>query len=904
MLNTPTTLSAPSGDYVYFSLPRLSEAHGADLHRLPFSIRVVLEAALRRCDEKIITQQQVLDLLNWKSRDVHRPAISFYPGRVLMQDFSGVPVLNDLAALRAAMARMGGDPGRIQPLIPVDLVVDHSLQVDYAGIPEALQKNVELDYKRNMERYAFLRWSQQAFANLRIVPPSSGIIHQVNIEYLAPLVLTQHPDKEAPPVAFPDTLIGTDSHTTMANGLGVAGWGVGGIEAVAAMLGEPIEMLIPDVIGFRLTGRLREGVTPTDLTLTITQMLRKKGVVEKFVEYFGPGIVSLSAADRVMVANMTPETGATMGFFPVDAQTLDYLRLTGRPAEQIALAERYYRAQQMFREERTLEPQFTDVLELDLAGVEPSLAGPKRPQDRVPLRLMKESFRRTLSQPTAERGYALGEADLSRSVKVEGMNAEIKHGSVIIAALTSCTNTSNHFVMLAAGLLAKKAVEKGLRVPPYVKSSLTPGSRVVASYLQAAGLTEPLAQLGFEIAGYGCATCIGNSGPIPDALVKAIEEGKIIAASVLSGNRNFEGRVHPQSRANYLASPPLVVAYAIAGTVDIDLLQEPLGIGNDGRPVYLRDIHPTSQEVLEVAEQQLKPELFTQNYTGIFTDSEDWNRIPLGTGHLYTWSADSTYLQEPPFLLALPTTPPRVSDICGARVLAKLGDSVTTDHISPAGNISPKSPAGKYLLENGVKVEDFNAYGTRRGNDRVMTRGTLANVRLRNLLLSGVEGGYTLHLPDGEQMTIYEAAMKYREEGIPLVLIAGKEYGTGSSRDWAAKGVLLLGVKAVLAESFERIHRSNLVEMGVLPLQFLPDENATVLNLSGKEVYSIKGLEKDLSVGMILEVCTGGENGEKRFRMQARLDTPGEVEYYRSGGVLQAIIYKLDSCRGRAAGYR
>ncbi len=895
MWQAETILKTGSGEYFLSSLPALAARQGADLGRLPFSIRVVLEAALRRCDGSVITEQQVLDLLRWKNRDEQRPAISFYPGRVLMQDFSGVPVVNDLAGMRAAMARLGKDPERIQPLIPVDLVVDHSLQVDYAGTPDALQRNVDLDYKRNGERYAFLRWSQQAFRNLRIAPPSSGIIHQVNIEFLATLVLTQAMEGLSRPVAFPDTLLGTDSHTTMVNGMGVVGWGVGGIEAVAAMLGEPIEMLIPDVIGFRLTGELREGVTPTDLTLTITQMLRKKGVVEKFVEYCGPGIASLSTADRVMVANMTPETGATMGFFPVDAQTLEYLRATGRTADAVDLAEQYYRAQGMFREEGQPEPQFTDMLELNLADVEPSLAGPKRPQDRVSLSTMKENFRSSLSKPTAERGYGLTGGDLDRSQPVEGMDVRLRHGAVLIAALTSCTNTSNPFVMLSAGLLAKKAVEKGLQVPPYVKCSLTPGSRVVASYLDAAGLMEPLARLGFDLAGYGCATCIGNSGPLPDTLVRAVEEGKIVAASVLSGNRNFEGRVHPQTRANYLASPPLVVAYAIAGTVDIDLQSEPLGIGRDGKPVYLRDVYPTSREVMALVEKEVYPQLYSRNYAGIFTDSETWNRIPAGSGSLYPWQADSTYLQEPPFLLDLPAEPPAVCNIRDARVLALLGDSVTTDHISPAGNISPKSPAGKYLLSLGVAVEDFNAYGARRGNDRVMTRGTFANVRLRNLLLSGVEGGLTLHLPDGEQKTIYEAAVQYREDGVPLVVIAGKEYGTGSSRDWAAKGVQLLGVKAILAESFERIHRSNLVEMGVLPLQFLPGDSAASLGLTGREVYSVEGLEKGLAPAMTVEVCARAEDGEKRFRMKARLDTPGEVEYYRNGGVLQTILYKQSS---------
>lgn len=894
MIDTRTTISVAGKEYVVYSLPALAKSHGADLNRLPYSIRVILEAALRRCDGKNITEQQVLDLLYWKSQDPQRPAISFYPGRVLMQDFSGVPVLNDLAGLRAAVARMGGDPEGVQPLIPVDLVVDHSLQVDFAGVPDALRRNVELDYQRNGERYAFLRWSQQAFSNLRVVPPSSGIIHQVNIEHLASLVLLQAIEGESLLIAFPDSLLGTDSHTTMVNGIGVTGWGVGGIEAVAAMLGEPIEMLIPDVIGFRLTGRLMEGVTPTDLTLTITQMLRKKGVVEKFVEYFGPGVSSLSAADRVMVANMTPETGATMGFFPVDQQALDYLILTGRSSQQIELVSSYYRTQGMFREEGIPDPQYTDILELDLSSVEPSLAGPKRPQDRVPLKAMKQTFHKALTQPTAERGYALQGSDLDRSSPVEGMDARLRHGAVIIAAITSCTNTSNPFVMMSAGILAKKAVEKGLQVPAYVKCSLTPGSLVVAAYLKKAGLMEPLAKLGFEIAGYGCATCIGNSGPIAEPLVKAIEEGKIVAASVLSGNRNFEGRVHPQARANYLASPPLVVAYAIAGTVDIDLTQEPLGTGMDGQPIYLRDIYPTSQEVLQISESLLGPELFREAYRGIFTENETWNQIPAGTGKLYAWDQDSTYLQEPPFLVGLPASPPEVRDIHGARVLAKLGDSVTTDHISPAGNISPKSPAGQYLLAHGVAIADFNAYGARRGNDQVMTRGTFANVRLRNLLLNGVEGGFTLHLPQETQMPIYDAAMKYKEEGTALIIIAGKEYGTGSSRDWAAKGALLLGVRAVLAESFERIHRSNLVEMGVLPLQFLPGENAASLGLSGKEVYSIEGLQQGIAPAMKVHVTARGDLGEKRFTMLARIDTPGEAEYYKNGGVLQTVLYKKD----------
>jgi aconitate hydratase len=888
--NSPKdTLTTQSGK---FAIYRLDKVQGVQIDRLPFSIRILLESVLRKQDGRRVTEEDVRNLAGWQPK-AERPSMPFFPGRVIMQDFTGVPVVVDLTAMRSALTRLGGDPDQINPVVPVDLVIDHSVQVDYFGSPDALGKNADLEFERNRERYEFLHWARRAFRNLRVVPPATGIVHQVNLEYLASGVLTKKENGET--VAYPDTLVGTDSHTTMINGLGVVGWGVGGIEAISVMVGEPIEMLVPDVIGFKLTGALPEGTTPTDLTLTITQILRKKGVVEKFVEFFGPGLSNLSLSDRAMIANMSPENGATITFFPVDTATLDYMRLTGRSDDLVELVEAYCKAQHLFRTDATPDPQYTDVLELDLSTVQPSLAGPKRPQDRVPLNQVKENFEKSLTMPKTERGYALSNADLANTapVKMDGNSEKIGHGAVVIAAITSCTNTSNPTVMIGAGLVAKKAVEKGLHVKPYVKTSLAPGSRVVTDYLEKAGLLEPLAELGFDLVGYGCTTCIGNSGPLPEPVVDAINEGNLVATAVLSGNRNFEGRVSPNTLANYLASPPLVVSYALAGTIDIDLDKEPLGTGKNGQPVYLRDIWPTSAEIQQTIMTSVRPEMFRKNYSEVFDANETWNHIQSGESMLYEWKSDSTYIQEPPYFLEMTTTPPAASaPIQNARVLALLGDSVTTDHISPAGSIPVKSPAGQYLIEHGVTVAEFNQYGSRRGNDRVMTRGTFANIRLKNLLLAGVEGGYTLHLPGGDQMSIFDAAMEYKKEGVPLIVIAGKEYGTGSSRDWAAKGTILLGVKAVIAESFERIHRSNLVGMGVMPLVFKPGENAKTLGLTGKEVYTIEGTENINRPNQEITVRARREDGSKIvFQTISRIDTPIELEYYRNGGILHTVLY-------------
>ncbi|RME89383.1 MAG: aconitate hydratase AcnA, partial [Anaerolineae bacterium] len=818
--NARDTLKTPHGEYVFYRLQALEEAGLTRLERLPFSIRVLLESALRQCDGHAITEEDVRTIAAWKPVDEKRPGIPFRPARIVMQDFTGVPAVVDLAAMRSAMARLGGDPRRVNPVVPVDLVIDHSVQVDFFATPDALQRNTEIEFRRNRERYEFLKWGQGAFDNFRVVPPSTGIIHQVNLEYLAQVVQAREIDGELQ--AFADTLVGTDSHTVMINGLGVLGWGVGGIEAEAAMLGQPIDLLLPDVIGFKLYGKVREGVTATDLVLTVTQMLRQKGVVGKFVEFYGPGLESMSLPDRATLANMAPEYGATMGFFPVDAETLRYLRLTGRSEETIERVEAYCRAQGLFRDENTPDPEFTDTLELDLSTVVPSLAGPKRPQDRIALSEMKKTFRAALTAPVRERGFGLDSEALARKGEVgtNGGSYEIGHGAVVIAAITSCTNTSNPSVMVGAGLVAKKAVARGLRVAPHVKTSLAPGSRVVTEYLRQTGLLEPLAQLGFNVVGYGCTTCIGNSGPLPGEVAKAIASADLVAAAVLSGNRNFEGRVHALVKANYLASPPLVVAYALAGTVDIDFENEPIGTDREGKPVYLRDLWPTQQEIMETIASGISAEMFREKYAAVFEGNELWNEIQAPTGDLYAWDEASTYIQEPPFFTELTLEVPPIREIRGARVLALLGDSITTDHISPAGAIPEDGPAGRYLIEHGVKPREFNSFGSRRGNDRVMTRGTFANIRLKNRLVPGVEGGYTRHFPDGEQLTIFDAAMKYKEEGVPLLVVAGKEYGTGSSRDWAAKGTLLLGVKAVIAESFERIHRSNLIGMGVLPLQF------------------------------------------------------------------------------------
>ncbi|MCK6456448.1 MAG: aconitate hydratase AcnA [Phycisphaerae bacterium] len=888
------TLSAAAGSLRIWRLDRLDVLGRID--RLPYSIRILLENALRNLDGYVVTEDHVRALAGWDPKAPSGKEIPFLPARVVLQDFTGVPCMVDLAAMRSAVVRLGGDAKQINPLVPVDLVIDHSVQVDEFGRPDALELNARIEFERNRERYEFLRWGQQALANVRIVPPATGIVHQVNLEYLAKVVMVRPASGATPAMALPDTLVGTDSHTTMINGLGVLGWGVGGIEAEANMLGQPIYMLIPEVVGFKLTGRLREGATATDLVLTVTQMLRTKGVVGKFVEFFGPGLSAMSLPDRATIANMAPEYGATMGFFPVDDETLAYLRRTGRANDEVDLVERYCKEQGLFRTATTPDPSFNDTVELDLASVEPSLAGPKRPQDRVSLGEVKANFRRSLTAPTSERGFALAPDAVSRTVEVRrnGDRATIGHGAVVIAAITSCTNTSNPSVMLAAGLVAKKAVERGLKVRPYVKTSLAPGSRVVTEYLSASGLTPWLEKLGFHTVGYGCTTCIGNSGPLPDFVSQALSATDLVVSAVLSGNRNFEGRVHPQVKANYLASPPLVVAYAIAGTVDIDLTTEPIGTDTSGRAVLLREIWPTTQEVQAAAERFVTPEMFRAKYADVLTGNPQWNSIKVGTGDVYSWDSKSTYIQEPPFFQNLAPQPRHVEEIRKARVLVMVGDSVTTDHISPAGSIKPDSPAGRYLQEHGVRPADFNSYGARRGNDRVMTRGTFANIRLRNLLAPGTEGGVTLHLPDGAPMPIYDAAMKYQAENVPLIILAGAEYGTGSSRDWAAKGTMLLGVRAVIAVSFERIHRSNLVGMGVLPLEFQPGKTRESIGLTGQETFDILGLSDDLRPGQLLRVVAKDVLGRrKEFSVHCRIDTPIEVEYYRHGGILPMVLRQL-----------
>ncbi len=889
-----TTFETGSGPAVMYRLEALSEQGIADVARLPYSIKVLLEAALRQCDGFEITEEDVIALARWQPRSATRPEIPFKPARVIMQDFTGVPAVVDLAALRDAMARLGGDPARVNPLIPVDLVIDHSVQVDYFGSAYALFYNAEREFERNRERYAFLKWGSQAFRNFRVVPPATGIVHQVNLEYLATVVQTRQVNGEF--VAFPDSLVGTDSHTTMINGLGVVGWGVGGIEAEAVMLGQPIYMLMPDVVGFRLTGALPEGATATDLVLTVTQMLRKHGVVGKFVEFFGPGLSHLSLPDRATIANMAPEYGATVGFFPVDDETLRYLIGTGRSEELVELVARYTQAQGLFRTDETPDPIFTEVLELDMSTVEPSLAGPKRPQDRVRLVDMKTAFRRALTAPQGTQGLGVptDQVDVRVPVEYEGVRFELKHGDVAIAAITSCTNTSNPGVMIGAGLLAKKAVSRGLSVKPWVKTSMAPGSKVVQRYLEAAGLLPYLEALRFHIVGFGCTTCIGNSGPLPDPIRRAIKEGNLVVAAVLSGNRNFEGRVSPDCRANYLASPPLVVAYALAGTVDIDLTTEPIGYDPNGEAVYLRDIWPTQAEIQAAIRRSLRPEMFREEYADVFAGNETWSSITVPAGDRFAWDPASTYIKEPPFFREVTLTIPPVQPILGARVLVYLGDSITTDHISPAGGIAPGSPAAQYLLAHGVERSEWNQYGARRGNHEVMMRGTFANLRIRNRLVPGTEGGYTLYLPTGEPMTIYDAAMRYKEQGIPLLILAGKEYGSGSSRDWAAKGPYLLGVKAVIAESYERIHRSNLVGMGILPLEFLPGESATSLGLTGHERYNILGLDDAMQPGQFYTVRAAAEDGSViEFRVRSRVDTPVEVEYYKNGGILQTVLRRL-----------
>ncbi|MBI4530481.1 MAG: aconitate hydratase AcnA, partial [Candidatus Latescibacteria bacterium] len=845
---TRATLETKSGPVIIHRLNRLEEVGIGAVSRLPYSIKVLLEAVLRQCDGFEITNDDVVNIARWTPTNPVAHELPYKPARVILQDFTGVPCVVDLAALRSAVHRLGGDPARINPIIPVDLVIDHSVQVDRSGSTSALAYNAQREFERNRERYEFLRWGQKAFDNFSVVPPATGIVHQVNLEYVAKVVQMKSIDGTT--VAFPDSLVGTDSHTTMINGLGVVGWGVGGIEAEAVMLGQPLYMLTPAVVGVKLIGELPEGATATDLVLTVTQMLRAKGVVEKFVEFYGPGVSKLGLPDRATIANMSPEYGATIGFFPVDQETLHYLRATGRSEALVDLVERYCKEQGLFRTDEIPEPEFTETLELDLSTVEPSLAGPKRPQDRVPLHSSKHAFYQALFKgynkpielPPEEKDEDIRRLDeknrpvvprrhdlyrrYSVPVEFDGTQTVISHGSVVVAAITSCTNTSNPSVMIGAGLLAKRAVERGLTVPPYVKTSMAPGSRVVSRYLDASGLMPYLQALRFHIVGYGCTTCIGNSGPLPENIARAVTENDLVVAAVLSGNRNFEGRIHPLTKANYLASPPLVVAYALAGTVDIDMQTEPIGHDPDGRPVYLKDIWPTQDEIRETIRRMLKPDLFKEEYSRVFEGDATWNQITIPEGKLYHWDPASTYIQEPPFFIDLTPEVPPVREIRGARVLAVLGDSVTTDHISPAGSIPVKSPAGRYLIEHGVESNDFNSFGSRRGNHEVMMRGTFGNIRIRNALVPDVEGGYTIYHRTGEQMAIYDAAMRYKEDGIPLIVIAGKEYGAGSSRDWAAKGTILLGVKAALAESYERIHRSNLVGMGVLPLQFKPGENA------------------------------------------------------------------------------
>lgn len=883
------------GTATLYRLSKLEEAGLGEISRLPFSIRVLLEAVLRNCDGFLVTEDDVKNLAAWNAAAPAKQEVPFKPYRVVLQDFTGVPAVVDLAAMRSAMQRIGGDPERINPLIPVDLVVDHSVQVDFFGSDGALRKNVDIEFQRNRERYEFLRWGQQAFDNFGVVPPNVGIVHQVNLEYLARVVALK--ETEEGPVALPDTLVGTDSHTTMINGLGVLGWGVGGIEAEANMLGQPLYMLMPEVIGFELTGSLPAGATATDMVLRVVELLRQEGVVGKFVEFFGPGMNKMSVADRATIANMAPEYGATMGFFPVDGVTLEYLRQTGRDPKQIDLVERYTKEQGLFRTDDGPELNYTKTLGLDLSSVEPSLAGPKRPQDRISLRDMKQSFNDSLTAAVGKTGFGLQASDLERvaTVKDNGHSSQITHGAVVIAAITSCTNTSNPSVMIGAGLLAKKAVERGLSVAPHVKTSLAPGSRVVSDYLDKAGLTDDLNQLGFHTVGYGCTTCIGNSGPLPEPVASAIREGDLVASAVLSGNRNFEGRVNPLTKANYLASPPLVVAYALAGTTDIDLDNEPLGKDNDGNDVFLKEIWPTSEEIHEAISKSIQPEMFTEEYAAAVQGNELWNAIDAAGGAIYPWSDSSTYIQHPPFLDAVTGEAiPDIEPVKGARVLALLGDSVTTDHISPAGAIASDGPAGKYLQENGVDVRDFNSFGSRRGNDRVMVRGTFANIRIRNQLAPGTEGGVTRHLPDGEVMSIYDASMKYQADGVPLVVLAGTEYGTGSSRDWAAKGTMLLGVKAVIAASYERIHRSNLVGMGVLPLEFADGTTWQSLGLTGEETIEIAELSNDLQPRSTISVtATAADGTVTSFPCVVRIDTPVEMQYYRNGGILPTVLRNL-----------
>jgi len=920
-LNSPgtrTTLNSGGTTYTVFSLQKLEETLKTSLARLPFSLKILLENLLRQEDGRIVRTEDIEALVRWEPKATPQKEIAFMPARVLLQDFTGVPCIVDLAVMRDAMVRMGGDPKKINPLQPVDLVIDHSIQVDEFGNPRAFMMNAEIEFERNKERYAFLRWGQQAFKNFRVVPPNTGIVHQVNLEYLAQVVFSRQTDEGL--TAYPDTLVGTDSHTPMVNGLGVLGWGVGGIEAEAAMLGQPISMLIPQVVGFKMTGKLQPGATATDLVLTVTQMLRKKGVVGKFVEFFGPGFGSLGLADRATIGNMAPEYGATVGYSPVDEETLKYLKFTGR-GNLVPLVEAYCKEQGLFHSAGSPDPDFSDTLELDLGSVEPSLAGPKRPQDRVPLSASKSAFRKSLTEMVKPKMAAVNQDELARwfdespaikpadelvvptfltdvfpcvPVKKNGAHFKIGHGSVVISAITSCTNTSNPSVMIAAGLLAKKAVERGLKTKPWVKTSLAPGSKVVTDYLNESGLTKPLEELGFHLVGYGCTTCIGNSGPIPEPIAKAVEEHEIVAAAVLSGNRNFEGRINPHVRANYLASPPLVVAYALVGTMDVDLQKEPIGTDSKGQNVFLKDIWPTPQEIADTMLKAVKSEMFERQYANVFEGEPRWRDLPVPKGDRFHWEKSSTYIKAAPYFDDMPRTPVPPSDIKGAKVLAFLGDSVTTDHISPAGSISAKGPAGSYFQKHGVEPRDFNSYGSRRGNHEVMIRGTFANIRLRNMLAPGTEGGWTIHPSSVQPVTIFDASERFQKGGTPLIVLAGKEYGSGSSRDWAAKGPRLLGIKAVIAESYERIHRSNLIGLGVLPLQFQEGQNAKNLGLTGFETYDIQGIAGDLKVGKSMTVhATSKDGARKTFTVLARLDTPNEVDYYKHDGILQYVLRQL-----------
>jgi len=880
-LKTRRSLQVGGKSYDYFSLEAAAAAGLGDISRLPYSLKVLLENLLRHEDGQSVTVDDIKAMAEWLAARRSSREIAYRPARVLMQDFTGVPAVVDLAAMRQAMEALGGDPRKINPLSPVDLVIDHSVMVDSFGAPDSFRKNVEMEFQRNGERYAFLRWGQGAFDNFRVVPPGTGICHQVNLEYLAQVVWTKEAGGRT--LAYPDTLVGTDSHTTMVNGLAVLGWGVGGIEAEAAMLGQPVSMVIPEVVGMKLTGRLKEGTTATDLVLTVVQMLRAKGVVGKFVEFYGPGLDHLSLADQATIANMAPEYGATCGFFPVDEETIRYLKFTGREPERVALVEAYAKAQGLWRGAGTPDPVFTDSLELDLGSVEPSLAGPKRPQDRVALSGLAGEAKRIIADAVGGKA--------AKSVKVKGGGHELRHGDVVIAAITSCTNTSNPSVLIGAGLVARKARERGLQVKPWVKTSLAPGSQVVTDYLEAAGLQADLDALGFDLVGYGCTTCIGNSGPLPEPIAAAVEAGDLHVAAVLSGNRNFEGRVNPLTRLNYLASPPLVVAYALAGSITRDLVNEPLGKGSDGAPVYLRDVWPSNREIQEIMAQALSPEMFHSRYGNVFEGPAEWQAVPSGAGMTYDWQDSSTYVQYPPFFDGMAPEPGTFSDVTGARALALLGDSVTTDHISPAGAIKKESPAGEYLISHQVRPLDFNSYGSRRGNHEVMMRGTFANIRIRNAMVEGIEGGFTRHQPSGEVMPIYDAAMKYQAEGVPLVVFGGKEYGTGSSRDWAAKGTRLLGVKAVIVQSFERIHRSNLVGMGVLPLQF---REGQALALGGEETFDIEGMAGGITPRMEVTLRIHRPGGaSEEIPLVCRIDTADEVEYFRHGGILHYVLRNL-----------